>query len=997
MLKELIAHLLNLPAFKDSLTEKKVSGLAGSLFSIYTRAIFERHGRVSVITETPYKTHTLLSPLFEDIVSAHQKSPDEEILTFLSQTRNQQFAGVSDYIRDIESPDSFFLRALTISRGETIPFSSIAEKLVSLDYERFGTVTEPGEFALRGGIIDIFPKARSSPVRIEFFGDEVLSIREFDLYTQRSVNEIETVFISPNSISHGTSSILDYLTDMPIITDIEELDGDVIHLNKGGYDVGGNPSYVGSLPLFREKIRELSGYQIFISCEPDLKEEIEILFPNIPVLPLDLIEGFILLEEKLALFSFDDIFGRRRHSRKKRIRDPCATPIEDLEDITRGDYVVHSGFGVGIYSGIEEVNIDRRQTDCLLIKYQDEDKLFVPISQIKSVEKYIGDGSPKRLDSLGDGKWNRKKKKAASEIEKIQKELLLLYAKRRLVKGHSFSGDTVWQKELEAGFPYQETGDQMRVTEEIKIDMESDTPMDRLICGDVGFGKTEIAIRASMKAVMDGKQVAVLVPTTILAEQHFETFRKRFEGLPIIIEQLSSFVTPEKSELIKRRIEDGKIDIIIGTHALLGGRIIWKDLGLLIIDEEHRFGVKDKERIKQAKKGVEVLSLSATPIPRTLFQSLEGIRDISQLSTPPGGRLPIATMVTEWDEGIIRDAVERELQRGGQVYFVHNEIKTIMEVKNRLTEIVHGLRIAVVHGRLPKRRLEERMVQFLHQKSDLLLTTAIIASGIDITNVNTIIVNRAWRFGIADLHQLRGRVGRGDRQAYCYLLKSKDVPPIAMKRLRAVASSTELGAGMRLAMRDLEIRGSGNLLGMKQHGYANSVGYGLYIRLIEETAKRLKGDSQEEEEEPVIDISLSARLPDSYVDREHKLGLYKRLGRVENREALLDFSAELRDRFGPLPSSVRNLIDLVKIKLLAKRAGISKVRSPRSEVQGHGKFLIELDNRKRISLGNGAERYNFTVDVRREKTVINLVSNIAGLKEFLEIIVSERKKDEAPM
>jgi len=987
MLKEFLSLLYNLPIFKSALTKSKIAGLSGCLISIYVRAIVEKYSKAIVITETPIRLARLFSPFIEAPAVAHIDAippPNAgDIINLLSKIHSPNFLGICNYIKDIESPNTFFSRMVHLQ--SSISPSALVKKLTMSNYKRAGTVCEVGEFAIRGGILDIFPQAFMNPVRIEFFGDEIVSIRKFDVYTQRSTGEIQNVSIPPNNIFPGSSSIMDYLLpDIPVVSDIDSLDAkNVIHIAKDGFCIDSEPSYVGNLSLFRERIKELQDYRIFISCEPHMRREIEELFPNTLVIPVDLVEGFILKKDKIAVFSTEDIFGVRRHQTRW-VRPRSGMPIEDLEEITKGDYVVHSDFGTGIYDGIKKINIDGVATDCILIKYRNEDKLYVPISLFKCVEKFIGDegAPPPQLSSLGGDEWSVRKQKAREDIEKIMKELLLLYAERNVAKGYPFSPDTVWQKELEASFPYEETLDQTKVMEEVKRDMENDTPVDRLVCGDVGFGKTEIAIRASMKAVMDGKQVGVLVPTTILAEQHLETFKKRIGNFPVRIEQLSSFVTGGKATALKRDISEGKVDIIIGTHALLRGKVVWKDLGLLIIDEEHRFGVRDKEKIKMIKKGVDVLSLSATPIPRTLFQSLQGIKNISYLSTPPQGRLQIVTKVIKWNDEEIINAINIELERGGQVYFVHNEIKTIMEMKDTLMRMTPNARISVVHGRLPKRRLEKRMLEFLLGDADILLTTAIIGSGIDITNVNTIIINRANRFGLADLHQLRGRVGRGDRRAYCYLITDSNASLVSMRRLKAVANFTELGAGIRLAMKDLEIRGAGNLLGAEQHGHAKNIGYGLYLRLLEETAKRLKGEKMEEIHEPIIDIRLPAYFPDFYVDGEHKIGLYKRLGRINTPCALSDFIAELKDRFGPLPKEVENLITITEIKIMAQRLGVSRIKRD-------GVFLIEWDNKlkKRIQIKERTEkRYDFGINVGKEATVISLSSDIGELKSFLESI-----------
>ncbi len=967
------------------------------------RVLKEEHQKVLLISDSPLGLGRLLSPLFDkiNIVKEETFPPTNpgDTINLLSNLHLKDFTGVCNPISGLESPSRFFRRqinitSITAKRSSSDPTGithpTFLEKLTKSDYKRVGTVCEVGDFAVRGGILDVFPQGRVNPVRIEFYGDDITSIREFDVYTQRSIRRLGSITIPPNNIFPGHHSIMDYTPeDLLLITDIEALrrEKNIVHIGKDGFDVGAVASYVGDINLFREKLDRLKDFKIFMTCEPYLKKEMGELFTNASIIPKDLVQGFILKEYKIAVFTTEDIFGYHRHKRR-RIRTSGGAPIEDLEEIMPGDYVVHSDFGIGIYSGIERITIDNIATDCLLINYRDNDKLYLPISQFKCVEKYIGNegaASP-RLSKLGGDDWLIKKQKAKEDIERIIKDLLLLYAERNIHKGYTFSPDTVWQKELEASFPYDETPDQLNVMDEVKKDMENERPMDRLICGDVGFGKTEIAIRASMKSVMDGKQVAVLVPTTILAIQHLETFKKRLYRLPIRVEQLSSLVTGKIASFIKRDIGKGKADIIIGTHSLLRSKILWKDLGLLIIDEEHRFGVRDKERIKMLKKGVDVLSLSATPIPRTLYQSLQGIKTLSQLTTPPQGRLPIATRLTKWDDEEIRHQIESEIQRGGQVYFVHNEIKTIKEVGERLGEMLPGVRIIVAHGRLPKKQLEDKMISFLLKDADLLLTTTIIGSGIDITNVNTIIINRADKFGLADLHQLRGRVGRGDRQAFCSLIIDERASANSLKRLRAFSGFTELGAGIRLAMRDLEIRGAGNLLGAKQHGHARNIGYGLYLRLIEETAKILRGERIEETPESIIDLRLPAYFPDSYVDSEHKIGLYKRLGKINTITALDDFCKELKDRFGQIPREVQNLIYTTKIRIRAEKLGISRIKRD-------GYFLIEWDDSCRKALSRKIKsstklyrEYKMSVEMKNGKTKITLDTDITGLETFLREI-----------
>mgnify|MGYP001026060141 FL=1 len=647
--------------------------------------------------------------------------------------------------------------------------------------------------------------------------------------------------------------------------------------------------------------------------------------------------GFEFPSLRLVTLTDLELYGAEK---RKRRPVPVATGKARLSvftDLRPGDYVVHIAHGIGQYQGVITLEAAGTQRDYLMIRYAGEDKLYVPTDQIDMLQKYVGpEDTPPRLYKLGGAEWNRVKTRVKESVQDMALGLLKLYAARESLKGHSFSPDTPWQKEFEEAFPYEETPDQLKAVEEVKADMEQPKPMDRLILGDVGYGKTEVAIRAAFKAVMDSKQVAVLVPTTILAQQHFATFKERFSGYPVNISVLSRFQSPSEQKRILRRLKDGRVDIVIGTHRLLQPDVKFRDLGLLIIDEEQRFGVAHKERLKELKKTVDAMSLTATPIPRTLHMALVGVRDISVIETPPDDRYPVRTYVMEHNDAVIRAAIQRELARGGQVYFVHNRVQTIDAVAAALARIVPEARIAVAHGQMHEDRLEEIMLRFLDQEFDVLVSTTIIESGLDIPNVNTLIVTDADYLGLSQLYQLRGRVGRSNRVAYAYFMYRKDasLAEVAEKRLSAIREFTEFGSGFKIAMRDLEIRGAGNLLGPEQHGHIAAVGFELYSRLVEEAVRELKGTEKEEtKEDPFLDLPVSAFIGDDYVsDPRQKIDLYRKINAAMTLEDLRGLEEEFQDRFGDLPEPSRNLLRIARIKILSRDLRASSITTERENV-----------------------------------------------------------------
>jgi transcription-repair coupling factor (superfamily II helicase) len=646
-------------------------------------------------------------------------------------------------------------------------------------------------------------------------------------------------------------------------------------------------------------------------------------------------KGFVFPEAGLKVLTDHEIFGRyRRKPRYPRFRGEG--PLESYRALSAGDFVVHVNHGIGRYGGTQRLTVEGRETECLLVNYQDGDKLYVPIDQLDLLQKYIGkDGEPPSLSKLGGAAWERIKARTKKAIREMAEELIRIYAMRKARPGHAFPPDTRWQKELEASFIYEDTPDQARATAEIKQDMESARPMDRLICGDVGYGKTEVAIRAAFKAVMDGRQVAILVPTTVLAQQHFYTFTERLAEYPLKVEMLSRFRSRSEQKKIVADLKEGKVDIVIGTHRLIQKDVEFKDLGLIIIDEEQRFGVAHKETFKKMRATLDVLTLTATPIPRTLHMALLGVRDMSIIDTPPKHRLPVDTEVVQFDEDVIVSAVLRELDRGGQVFFVHNRVETIATVAAHVSQLLPEARIAIAHGQMKERELERVMLDFVNRESDILVSTMIVESGLDIPNVNTIIVNRADTLGLAQLYQLRGRVGRSRHRAYAYLLvpRRMRLTDDQRKRLKTLTEFTDLGSGFKIAMRDLEIRGAGNILGPQQSGFIAEVGFDLYCKLLEEAAREIKGEPVVPRLKAKVETDLAAYIPETYVsDEKQRVLFYKRLVELQAIEAVDSLKQELEDRFGRYPREVGNLLEFQKIRILAARTGIERIVVKRSTV-----------------------------------------------------------------
>lgn len=651
----------------------------------------------------------------------------------------------------------------------------------------------------------------------------------------------------------------------------------------------------------------------------------------------NLLKGFECPKYKTCVISDKEVFGEaKRKLSKSKSKSKGVAKIKSFAELKPGDYVVHVNHGIGVYKGIKQIEVSGHKRDYLDIVYDKGDKLYVPVDQLDLVQKYIGsEGKSPKVNKLGGAEWQKAKSKVKKSINEIAEDLVKLYAARAAVKGYKYSKDTEWQMQFEDEFPFQETPDQLSSIEEIKKDMESDKPMDRLLCGDVGYGKTEVALRAAFKAVMEGKQVAFLVPTTILAEQHYKNMIKRFSDFPIKIDMVSRFRTAKEQKSTLQSVKEGNVDILVGTHRLVSKDIVFKDLGLLIVDEEQRFGVAQKEKIKNLKKNVDVLTLSATPIPRTLHMSLTGVRDISVIETPPEERYPIQTYVVEQNDQLIRDAIMREIGRGGQVYFVYNRVEDIEKIANYIKNLVPESRVGIAHGQMTERQLEKEMLDFMANEYNVLVCTTIIETGIDIQNVNTIIIYDADKMGLSQLYQLRGRVGRSNRIAYAYLLYTKDkvLTEVAEKRLKALKDFTELGSGFKIAMRDLEIRGAGNMMGSAQHGHMAAIGYDLYCRMLEDTVKLIKGDIDKEPIETTVDLKVDAYIPSSYIEDEmQKIEVYKKIAAIESIDEYMDIKEELEDRYSDIPDPVYNLMDIAYIKSRAKLLSIEEIKESGNDV-----------------------------------------------------------------
>ncbi len=919
--------------------------------------------------------------------------------------------------------------------GESIDQKNLLSRLIKLGYKRSTMVSDIGEFSIRGDIADIY-SLEENPVRVEFWGDEIIDIRFFNNETQKSIEKIKEItieplykFILPDStpedfpkelqeqldnegyfegvnvyqsyFNNDLVSVLDYFKDYIIVFDeyaevsakYQQIDDNFVNnYNEGlktqnihplkeinhftlaetlnrtagmqkiyfnnflsdenneviDIDARNVQVFDADMDEAAKFLKEHKGYQITIAT--DYQERVKEVLSDYDIFDINFIknitsQGTEIQDGKILLLTDRELFNKRQKevpSNRKRHYKEKAEYIESINDIKEGEYVVHSIHGVGVYKGLTKQEFDGQLKDYLTIEYANKDKLHIPAEQINMLCRYRGSGQVKpKLSRMGGSDWENTKTRVKKEVETIAYDLLRLYARRKMKTGIEFAPDSPLQLEMEDTFEYIETPDQLKSINQIKADMESPNPMDRLVCGDVGFGKTEVAMRAMFKAVTSLKQVAVIVPTTVLALQHYQTVSERFKPFGIDVELLCRFRSAKEKKETLKNLATGKCDVVIATHSLLQDNVIFKDLGLLVIDEEHRFGVRHKEKLKEFRENIDIISMSATPIPRTLYMSLSGIKDISVINTPPQNRLPIKTFVGEYNEQTVKNAIVNELDRDGQVFYLYNRVETIEEFKLELQKLMPNARIAVGHGQLSEKHLEDVIIGFDNHDYDILLCTTIIENGLDIPNANTMIIHEADKLGLAQLYQLRGRVGRSEKQAYCYCLykKNKELSQEATERLKAIREFTTLGSGYRIAMRDVEIRGVGNILGTKQHGHMINVGFDTYCQLLEETVNELKGEKVKANKPTIVDINITAYIPDEWVGSgEQKMIEYKRLSDVKNETELDYIISEWKDRFSRIPEEVENLIKLIKIRLLATDCGITIIREAGNDIRVYSPF-----------------------------------------------------------
>jgi transcription-repair coupling factor (superfamily II helicase) len=967
------------------------------------------------------------------------------------------------------APDPAWLDAVRVEfrPGTRLRLEDATARLAAGGYERADLVRVPGEVSVRGGIVDVYPPASDHPIRAEWAGDEIESIRAFDPETQLTTAPVEAVTILP-ARAEGTPAgvLLPSLFDPEAVCVLDEPDEvgrqgaalvkqsaaararavetgeiagdapaavvpweDVAALldarravaisslrtpaRHGRYEAvavafGAVESFAGQVEGFAEEARRWIAARRRIVVASRQGHRIRELLAEHGVLAGDsggdltappepgtiaiaeqpLTQGFSL--DDLVVVTDSEILGwRRRHSRPRWFRDGAR--LASWTELAPGDLVVHMHHGIGIYRGLERLTMDGGARDYLRLEYAQGDALYVPTDQIALVQRYVGvDAQAPQIHRLGGTDWEREKRRVRERTREMARELLDLYAARERARGHAFTSDTPWQREMEEAFLYEETPDQRKAIEDVKRDMEAARPMDRLVAGDVGYGKTEVALRAAFKAVMDGRQVAVLVPTTLLAQQHYTVFRERFAPFPVRVEMVSRFRSPKERHAVLEGLRDGTVDVVIGTHALLNKNVAFRSLGLVVVDEEQRFGVRHKERLKQLRTQVDVLTLTATPIPRTLHMSLAGLRDLSVMETPPEARQPIRTFIHEDDAAVIANAIRRELARDGQIYVVHNRVETIDRAAERIRRLVPEARVVVAHGQMPETQLERIMLDFLGGRADVLVCTTIVEIGLDIPRVNTILVENAHLLGLAQLYQLRGRVGRADRQAYAYLLHPREarLTPEAEQRLVAMREFVELGSGLRLAMRDLEIRGAGNLLGAEQHGHLAAVGFDLYMRLLDEAIRELRGEVVEETPDATVDLGVEAYLPESYVDvPAQRVAAYRRLAEARTPDDAAAAIGEVRDRYGPLPDPASRLADVIRLRVLARGAGVASISRDRGGVLLRLLNPAEAGPRIHARIAQSRGRLRWTAEgiyvPAAGMPVDGLVQTLEGLLEWL--------------
>lgn len=973
----------------------------------------------------------------------------------------------------------FKANSLTLKVNQVCNLSKICDFLVRCGYKRDDLVANPGEFALRGDILDIYPINIAYPYRIEFFDDEIDNIRTFNSVSQRTKDSLTEVVIEPADDqldklyqNEDYTTILDYLTESGIICfdDIRAIRQNIVQIDARNRDYLAHETSTNIKnsrldftsifnqivqakiysSLFQVSVNDLKIDQLlnlhtrepqqFFSQMSLIKNELSVyelqqqtviiqadnlvrakqikstfadygiditiaaenrLIPNKRQIIVDNFnQGFVLPRINLVYLTEHDLFNRQPHIHKKIKSLENAQQIRSYQELNPGDYVVHINHGIGIFEGIKTLESNGKKGDYITITYRNHDQLFVPADQLGVVQKYVAsDGKIPKINKLGGNEWAKTKCRVQEKIEDIADELLAIYAHRATEKGFAFLPDDELQRDFEASFPYLETPDQIKAIKEIKLDMQKEKPMDRLLVGDVGFGKTEVALRAAFKAIDSGKQVAFLVPTTILAEQHYATMLERFKDFPVNVAMLCRFQTEKEADEIATNLSNGKIDIVVGTHRILSRDIKFKNLGLLIIDEEQRFGVKHKEKLKKLKNNIDVLTLTATPIPRTLHMSMIGVRDLSVMETPPANRYPIQTYVTEETPNIVREACLRELARNGQIFFLHNKIQDIDQKVAYLSQLIPEARIEYIHGRMSERQLEDIMLRFTQKKFDILVTTTIIETGVDLPNVNTLLVENADTYGLSQLYQLRGRIGRSSRLAYAYFLYKRDkvLTEVSEKRLNAIRDFTALGSGFKIAMRDLSIRGAGNILGKQQHGFIDSVGYDLYAQMLDQTIKQKRGDKVCHKTNAEVRINLEAYIPTEYISsQKQKIEFYKKIKHANDVKAIDDIADELIDRFGTYPKSVENLLNIATIKVLADTAQILSItnidkkidivldQKASEELKGPNIFrtLEHVCFRARVSVDHDRLHVRLILDSKSSwRTIFN------ELKVFLQAVI----------
>ncbi|MGA3091847.1 MAG: transcription-repair coupling factor [Terriglobales bacterium] len=1033
----------------------------------------------------------------------------------------------------LRSPEYYADLARVLRRGETFDLEKLLEHLNTVGYSAADVVEMPGQYAARGGILDVYSPEADRPVRIEFFGDEIESMRKFDPASQRSSNPVDEALLLPLTetplteellgsinarlsgkriagspeiveqamrdsgagvfpgwefyapVAGADRSIFGLLPEANVILDEPEALG--LELDKMWARIAEahERSEIGNLvrpadlyltpESWREKTAALAGADLeylalvregateaaflsqpaprFHGAVPAMIEEVQkmlgggtqviLAVPNTgeverladlfteynasyrlgsrtrsgesyadetayfagdvfttTLLKAYLPDGFLLPEAHLAILGARDLFDESDlvAARPQRSKSKVSAFLSDFRDLQVGDYVVHVEHGIGQYQGLKEINQGDGAAEFMVLEYAEAARLYVPLTRLDLVQKYrSAEGAKPVLNHLGTQAWGKTKARVRKAMKDMTDELVKLYAQRQAARGHTFPPDTEWMKEFEDSFEYNETGDQAQAIADVKRDMESQLPMDRLLCGDVGYGKTEVAMRAAFKALSDNKQVAVLAPTTVLAFQHYETFKQRFAPFPLTVEMISRFRTAKQIKEILQRVAVGKVDILIGTHRLLSKDVKFSDLGLLVVDEEQRFGVRHKERIKQMRTSVDVLTMSATPIPRTLHMSLVGLRDMSVIETPPKDRMAIQTVVANWDEKLIQSAIEQELERGGQVYFVHNRIETIWEIAAKIQSMAPKARVAVGHGQMGEGELEKVMLKFMHHEADILVSTTIIENGLDIPLCNTILINRADRLGLSELYQLRGRVGRSNRRAYAYLLLPAEIEltPIARRRLAALKEFSDLGAGFKIAALDLELRGAGNLLGGEQSGHIEAVGFELYTQMLERAVREMKGEAGAEVTEIQLNLGLNIRIPSEYIKEENqRLRMYKRVAGVETESQLHDVRSELIDRYGEIPGAVRNLLEYAALKLQAMRVGATAIERKREFVNIKFSANAAIDPGKLARFVASQRGSQFTPDGTLKFSI--KIDSAAGILQTLRDLLEELQAQEAP-